>query len=168
MVEFQYDCTCCRSAHYLRDRPAIPMPEVWKQVGRSPRGYSKGLSEVQVLSLAPCQDRGRRSSEKIRDRMIPIMEKPSQTFEDIALGIGRTVTEKNKAYGDSFAQCSHFLKLLYPTGIPITAYENMLTIIRIWDKIKRAATDEDAFGESPFRDIAGYSILAIHKKNGQQ
>ena len=92
-------------------------------------------------------------------------QKNHQTFEEIALDIGRLVTEKNKAYGDSFAQCSQFLRLLYPDGISTDNYENMLTIVRIWDKIKRAATDEDAFGESPFRDIAGYSILACHKKN---
>lgn len=91
----------------------------------------------------------------------------SQTFEEIALDIGRLVSEKNKAYGDSFAQCTQFLTLLYPDGVPVTAYENMLTIVRIWDKLKRAATNEDAFGESPFRDIAGYSILAYHKKNAR-
>ena len=38
-------------------------------------------------------------------------------------------------------------------------YGDMLAITRIIDKLFRVATKKDAFGESPFKDIAGYGIL---------
>jgi hypothetical protein len=37
----------------------------------------------------------------------------------------------------------------------------MLAITRIVDKLFRIATKKDAFGENPFKDIAGYGILGI-------
>jgi cell division protein FtsB len=32
----------------------------------------------------------------------------------------------------------------------------------------RIATDKDAFGESPFQDIAGYGLLGLQKANMQK
>jgi hypothetical protein len=40
----------------------------------------------------------------------------------------------------------------------------MLAVTRIVDKLFRIATDKDAFGENPFKDIAGYGILGINNK----
>ncbi len=42
----------------------------------------------------------------------------------------------------------------------------MLALVRIFDKMKRIATQKDAFGESPFKDIAGYGLLGAmaHKE----
>ena len=37
----------------------------------------------------------------------------------------------------------------------------MLAITRIVDKLFRIATKKDAFGENPFKDIAGYGILGV-------
>ena len=37
----------------------------------------------------------------------------------------------------------------------------MLAMTRIIDKLFRIATHKDAFGESPFKDIAGYGILGV-------
>ena len=34
-------------------------------------------------------------------------------------------------------------------------------MVRVIDKMFRIATDKDAFGESPWRDICGYAILGI-------
>ena len=85
-------------------------------------------------------------------------------YEVIGAEIGKLVDEKQKAYGDSFSQSEKFLNLLYPEGIPVSSYGDVLTIARIWDKIKRIATDKDAFGESPYKDIAGYAILGVGKK----
>lgn len=92
-------------------------------------------------------------------------------FERMAEEIGKTVTEKNKAYGNSFSDAKHFLKLLYPTGVPVESYGDMLCIVRIFDKLKRIATKKDAYGESPFKDLAGYAILGVlndetEKNNG--
>jgi hypothetical protein len=85
-------------------------------------------------------------------------------FEDIGEMVGTIVAEKNAAYGDAFGDCGKFLELLYPRGVSPEDYRTMLTIVRIYDKLKRAATRPDAFGESPFFDIAGYAILEVAKR----
>jgi len=82
-------------------------------------------------------------------------------FLQIATEIGALVGEKNKAYGDSFAKTGEFLRLLYPDGIPPKKYGDALCLVRMWDKMKRIATDRDALGECPYRDIAGYALLGI-------
>ncbi len=76
-------------------------------------------------------------------------------FERIAGEVGRLVTEKNAAYGDSFSKCGEFLRLLYPDGIQPEQYGDALATVRIFDKLMRIATRKDFAGESPYRDIAG-------------
>jgi hypothetical protein len=83
------------------------------------------------------------------------------TFEKTAQQVGKLVDEKNAAYGDSFAKCGEFLKLLYPNGIQPHQYTDALCLVRIFDKQMRIATRKDAFGESPYRDIAGYGLLGL-------
>ena len=79
----------------------------------------------------------------------------------VAMGtaIGALVQEKNAAYGDSFACSGEFLRLLYPNGIAPEQYLDALGVVRVFDKLKRIATDKDALGETPWRDIAGYGLL---------
>lgn len=85
-------------------------------------------------------------------------------FECIAIKIASLVEEKQKAYGNSFGKAKDFLKILYPEGIPVEKYNDMLTLVRIWDKIMRIATNKDALGESPYSDIMGYCLLALNEK----
>ena len=85
-------------------------------------------------------------------------------FEKIGTDIGKLVDQKNAAYGSSFEKSEHILKILYPDGINPDQYRNMLAVTRIVDKLFRIATDKDAFGENPFKDIAGYGILGINNK----
>lgn len=88
-------------------------------------------------------------------------------FEELGAGIGRLVAEKNKAYGDSFAKAGEVLRIMYPEGIRPEQYDDALAITRIVDKLFRIATMKDAFGESPYRDIAGYGLLgAANKEKG--
>lgn len=68
--------------------------------------------------------------------------------------------EKNRAYGNSVDSSAQVFRVLYPNGITPDQYSDMLIMVRIFDKMKRIATKKDAFGENPFRDIAGYSLLA--------
>lgn len=82
-------------------------------------------------------------------------------FEAIGREIGALVNEKNAAYGDSFAKCGEFLRLLYPAGIRPEQYIDALCLVRIFDKQMRIATKKDAFGESPYRDIVGYGLLGV-------
>ena len=82
-------------------------------------------------------------------------------FEKIATEIGKLVDEKDKAYGSSFLKSEKILQILYPNGIEPEQYRDMLAITRIIDKLFRVATRKEAFGESPFKDIAGYGILGV-------
>lgn len=87
----------------------------------------------------------------------------STKYQHLALEVGKIVDEKNKNYGDSFAQAEQFLRLLYPNGIPPEKYSDMLCIVRIWDKLKRIATNKNAYGESPYSDLVGYGLLGLAK-----
>ena len=80
-------------------------------------------------------------------------------FEEIGKTIGALVEEKNEAYGDSFQRSQEILKVLFPDGVQPNQYRDMLGMVRVIDKMFRIATDKDAFGESPWKDITGYGIL---------
>lgn len=82
-------------------------------------------------------------------------------YEEQAEAIGKLVAEKNAAYGSAFAEAHHILKVLYPNGISPEQYTDALAVIRVIDKLFRIANKKDAFGESPWRDIAGYAILGV-------
>lgn len=80
-------------------------------------------------------------------------------YEELGKQIGRLVEEKQAAYGNSFGRAGDVLRLLYPQGISHSQIDDALCIVRIVDKLFRIATDRDALGESPYRDIAGYGML---------
>ena len=84
-----------------------------------------------------------------------------RTYKQIGEEIGSLVDEKNAAYGSSFAESYKILSVLYPNGIKPEQYTDALAIIRVIDKLFRLANKKDAFGESPWRDIAGYAILGV-------
>ena len=86
-------------------------------------------------------------------------------YEETAEEIGKLVAQKNQAYGSSFAESHKILEVLYPTGIKPEQYTDALAIIRVLDKLFRIATDRDALGESPWRDIAVYGILGTVNAN---
>lgn len=86
-------------------------------------------------------------------------KKAKKSYIDIAISIAKLVEEKQKAYGNSFERATRIFEILYPDGIKIEQYQNVLVVARILDKLSRIATDEKAFGENPWEDIAGYSIL---------
>lgn len=89
---------------------------------------------------------------------------PRTDYHTTAEAVAKLVTEKQKAYGDSFGKSGEVLKVLYPDGIKVEQYQDVLTITRILDKMFRIATDKDAFGEDPWTDVLGYSLLAASRK----
>lgn len=93
-----------------------------------------------------------------------------RTYEFLGEELGRLTDQKQAAYGDSFSKSGEILKILYPDGVTPDQYTYMLTVVRILDKLSRIATDKDAFGESPFKDIAGYALLGckLHEKNKEK
>lgn len=86
-----------------------------------------------------------------------MMQNPD--FHKTAYELADLITAKNKAYGNSFSKCAEFLKLLFPDGVPVEKYGQMLTLVRVFDKQMRVAHQQGAFGEDPWRDIAGYGLL---------
>lgn len=80
-------------------------------------------------------------------------------YADLGATIGQLVTEKQAAYGDSFGKAGDVLRILYPNGISPDQLVDALAVARIVDKLFRLATKPDAFGESPYNDIAGYALL---------
>ena len=105
------------------------------------------------------------STVKVGDTMVAVktIETPKTTGRYSAIGqeIGELVEKKQQAYGDSFGKSGAVLRILYPNGVPPEQLDDALTIVRILDKIFRVATDRDALGESPYRDIVGYGLLAL-------
>jgi hypothetical protein len=86
-----------------------------------------------------------------------------KTYKDLGTEVGSLVDEKNTAYGNSFNVAEDFIKLLWPTGVPPKAFNDMLCVVRIFDKLKRIAASKAYNGESPYRDIAGYALLGLMK-----
>ncbi len=87
-------------------------------------------------------------------------ERDKSIFHAVALETADLVLSKQAAYGDSFGQSGKVLQLLYPHGIKHAQLGDALTITRIVDKLFRISHQKDAFGESPWDDILGYSLLA--------
>jgi hypothetical protein len=81
-------------------------------------------------------------------------------YETKAVKIGQLVDKKNEQYGDAINVTGQFLELLYPNGIPLSQYNNVGVLVRMWDKMKRIANgnlgDEDAF-----KDLCGYALLMM-------
>lgn len=102
------------------------------------------------------------------------MDKPGR-YEALGAEIGALVDQKQRAYGDSFGRAHHVMHELlidyYDPDrqvyeIPKPLMEHMLTIVRILDKLFRVVTHPrgDRLGESPYRDIVGYALLAVHRE----
>lgn len=85
-------------------------------------------------------------------------------YETVAQEIAALVTLKQAAYGDAFGKSGAVLRILYPDGISLEQYDDVLTLTRILDKMFRIATDKDALGESPWKDILGYALLAVARE----
>ena len=102
------------------------------------------------------------------------VELPTATpdYEAIASEIGQLLNVKQKAYGNSFGELEKIINVLYPTGIVPAQYKNLLTLTRILDKVFRIANlpedGQDIMNEDPWKDIAGYSILALSNVNKYQ
>jgi hypothetical protein len=80
-------------------------------------------------------------------------------YEAKGLRLGELVDRKQESYGDSFHKSGEVMKILYPFGISHDQIPDALAVVRIIDKLFRIATEKDALGENPFKDIAGYGLL---------
>ncbi len=87
--------------------------------------------------------------------------KKKMDYKSLGADIGKLVAQKQVAYGDSFGRSGAVLRALYSNGISAAQLDDALTVVRVLDKLFRVATDRDALGESPWRDIAGYALLSV-------
>ena len=93
------------------------------------------------------------------------------SYKQMGSDLGELLESKQAAYGDVFSATPAIIGLLFPDGIPVLAYRDVLTVVRILDKIGRictAAGRGDLGGEDPWRDIAGYAMLALGQREEQQ
>ena len=75
--------------------------------------------------------------------------------------LGELVEKKNAAYGDAFAKSGEVLRIMYPNGISPAQSDDLAGVVRVLDKLFRVAHQREAFGESPWTDIAGYGLLGV-------
>ena len=84
-------------------------------------------------------------------------------FSEIGDQVGKLVSEKQLAYGDSFGRSGECLRQMFPDGIKTEQYDDLLTIARILDKLFRIANNPNAFDENPYQDIVGYGLLGMNR-----
>jgi len=84
-------------------------------------------------------------------------------YHEIAESVADMTEKKNKAYGNSIVTSAQILLILYPDGVPTSAYNDLLLITRILDKISRIVNDRYAYDESPYQDIMGYALMGVIK-----
>lgn len=84
-------------------------------------------------------------------------------IKKIAADISQLVEEKQDAYGNAFERTAQILSILYPNGIGVEQLQDAALLVRVLDKICRIAHDNETMGESPWRDICGYSLLALQR-----
>jgi hypothetical protein len=85
------------------------------------------------------------------------------SFDRIGAQVGDLVQQKQDAYGDSFGRSGECLRQMFPNGIELSQYDDLLTIARILDKLFRIANDAEAFDENPYQDIVGYGLLGMNR-----
>lgn len=91
------------------------------------------------------------------------------TYTQEALDLAELIIRKQMAYGDSFGRSQEIIRVLYPHGIRPDQYLDALALIRVIDKLFRIANQKTAFGEDPWKDIAGYGLLSVvHVKNARE
>lgn len=83
-------------------------------------------------------------------------------LENLGTQLGKMLQAKNDAYGSSFLRCDEFLAILWPDGVPRSAYGTMIILVRMFDKMMRIATAPDAFNEDAESDLAGYAMLLVY------
>ena len=81
------------------------------------------------------------------------------SYESLGKEVGALVDRKQKEYGDSFGRSFSILETLFPDGIRVEQYRDVLLIVRIIDKLFRIATRASGDEENPAKDIAGYGLL---------
>jgi hypothetical protein len=89
-------------------------------------------------------------------------------YLEVADEVDRLVTDKQRAYGDSFGKSGQIMRVLYPDGISAGQMDDALAVVRVIDKLFRLANEPEYGNESPWRDIMGYALLGLARKEGER
>jgi len=87
-------------------------------------------------------------------------------FHTHALHIAELLKKKQLNYGDSFRRCPEIMEILYPNGITVEQYPDVLAVTRIIDKLFRIASP-NSDKEDPWQDIGGYAILSMVERDSR-
>jgi hypothetical protein len=114
------------------------------------------------------------------DKLVPLDETQPQIetlgkFTEIAFGIGEFTDMKNKQYGSSVDATYSMVQVLmerYKNNdntytIPESLLQHILLQVRMMDKLNRIFNNPSGEGdsESPYNDLAGYSLIGIDMVN---
>ncbi len=94
-------------------------------------------------------------------------EEDIKWFEAMCSELATQAETKREAYGENLSNSRKFLEVLYPEGIPPSAYHEAMVMLRIFDKFcRRANKHRDPKGwaeqENPWLDVAGYGIAMLY------
>jgi hypothetical protein len=112
----------------------------------------QGTAIVTEKSMIP----SREAIHAVRDALGLLDTRWAELCSEIALVVDRS----NQAYGNSTERSARLMAILWPDGVSPDRMHDARCMISILDKLSRIVTDRDAFGESPWRDVAGYALLA--------
>jgi hypothetical protein len=83
---------------------------------------------------------------------------------------GTFLEKKGERYGETYLKVNRVMAIMYPDGIPPHCLDGIGSFIRVVEKLLRLSnkanmTPEEATREeeSPWKDIAGYSVLEAMK-----
>jgi hypothetical protein len=106
------------------------------------------------------------------------LEKTPEKFEVIGRTIGEFTDMKNRQYGSSVDATYEMMKVLMERYtydeeqylIPKELVKHMLLTVRMMDKTNRLFNNPTGKGdsESPYRDLAGYSLIGIDMVEGNE
>jgi len=120
------------------------------------------LAEKNESFIEYCEDFSNSSDEAL--------SKP-KSFREIATEIGQFTDMKNEAYGSSVDATYEVMKIFLKKyknddntyTIPESLLKHILLQVRMIDKQNRVfnSPDGDKLNESPYRDLAGYSLIGV-------
>ena len=85
-------------------------------------------------------------------------------YIDLGQQVGVLLDEKRTCYGDTFDVVPQIMALLYPNGLTPAQYPDVLTVVRMVDKLCRIATGNPEDQEDSWKDLAGYSVLMMARR----
>jgi len=93
----------------------------------------------------------------------------SKAIVEVAEQIGKFISQKNESYGSAYGFVNKILRDLYAEKVEPNQYLDFVMIARVLEKISRISHHKQAFGEDPWKDIAGYALCRIaEEKTNEQ